>query len=77
MANKVKKKLNEMRTMMLTKMVGNEERINPKSRVNLSLLPLCIDAHRPHIDHVNHRVALFKISNIPIYDAQKQYEGQG
>ena len=70
------KNLNEVRTMMLTKMVGNEERINPKSRVNLSLLP-CFDAHRQHVDHVNHCVALFKRSNIPIYDAQKPYEGQG
>ena len=61
---------------MLTKMVGNDKRINPKSRVNLSLLPPCVDTHRPHIDHVNHRVELFKISNIPIYDAQKPYEGQ-
>ena len=32
------KNLNEVRTMILTKMVGNDERINPKSRVNLSLL---------------------------------------
>ena len=45
--------------------------------MNLSLLAPCVDAHRPHIDHVNHRVALFKISNFPTYDAQKQYEGQG
>ena len=71
------KNLNEVRTMMLTKMIGNDERINPKSRVNLSLLPPCVDAYGPHIDHVNHRVALFKRSNIPIYDTQKPYEGQG
>ena len=58
-------------------MVGNDERINPKSRVNLSLLPPCVDAHHPHVDHVNHHVALFKRSNIPIYDAQKPHERQG
>ena len=71
------KNLNEVGTMMLTKMVGNDERINPKSRVNLSLFPPCVDAHRPHVDRVNHRVALFKRSKFPIYDAQKLCEGQG
>ena len=67
------KNLNEVRTMMLTKMVGNDKTINPKFRVNLSLLPPCVDAHHPHVDCVNHRVALFKRSNIPIYDAQKKH----
>ena len=56
---------------MVTKMVGNDERINPKSRVNLSLSLPCIDAHRPKVDRVNYHVALFKRSYIPIHDAQK------
>ena len=62
---------------MLTRMVGNDERINPKSRVNLSLLSPCVDAYCPRVDRVNHHVALFKISNIPIYDAQKPYNRKG
>ena len=27
-------------------MVGNDEKMNAKSKVNLSLLPPCIEAHR-------------------------------
>ena len=61
---------------MLTRMVVNDERINPKSRVNLSLLSPCVDAYCPRVERVNHRVALFKISNIPIYDFQKPYKEQ-
>ena len=71
------KNLNEVRTIMLTKMVGNDEQINSKSKVNLSLLPPCVDAHRPHVDRVNYRVAQFKRSHIPIFELPKPFDGQG
>ena len=45
---------------VVAKMVGNDEQINSKSKVNLSLLPPCVDAHRPHVDRVNYLVANLK-----------------
>ena len=70
-------RLNEVRALMLKKMVGEDERITTKSKVELSRLPPCADYHAPHVDRVNHRVALFKSSHMPLYLVSKPYDGQG
>ena len=49
--------LNEVRTFMLRKMVGEDENLTIKSKVELSCLPPCQDAHVPHVKPVNYRVA--------------------
>ena len=70
-------KLNEVRLLMLKKMVGDKEKLPEKSKVNLCMLPLCKNAHRPHVDRVNFRVSIFKRSHIPIYSAPKPNDWQG
>ena len=69
--------VNKVKTIMLQKMVGEDEKISLKSKVKLSRLPPCADSLAPHLDRVNHRVAVMKRSHIPVYLAPKPYDGQG
>ena len=49
-----------IRFKMLRKMVGEDERLTSKSKIDLGRLPLCYSALKPHIQRVNHRVVLYK-----------------
>ena len=49
-----------VRAKLLRKMVGEDNKLTSKSKVDLARLPPCYSALRPHIQRVNHRVALYK-----------------
>ena len=67
----------EVRALMLKKMVGDEEKLNRNSKVELSHLPPCRDSLIPHIDRVNNRVGQWKRSHIPIYELSKAKDRRG
>ena len=69
--------LNAVRTQMLKKMVGEDERLTAKSKVELSRLPPCKDAHVLRVKRVNYRVALYKRAATPIIEKPKPYDGHG
>jgi hypothetical protein len=52
---------------MLKKMVGEEEKLTTKSKVELSRLPPSRDNLVPHINRVNHRLAYYKRAEKPIF----------
>lgn len=54
------KSVNGARVKLLRKMVGESEKLTSKSKVDLSCLPPCCSAVKPHVQRVNHRVALYK-----------------
>ena len=67
-----------VRAKLLRKMVGEDKKLTSKSKVDLARLPPCHSALKPHIQRVNHRVALYKRADEPILEKPKPYdEGQG
>ena len=66
--------INEVRTLMLRKMVGDEDKLSSKSKVDFARLPPCKDSLYPHIDRVNYRVCQWKRSDIPIYEYPLQLQ---
>lgn len=68
------KELNEARAKMLQKMVGEDEALSMKSKVDFARLPPCQDSAIPHFQRVNHRVATFKRALEPIPELPKCYE---
>ena len=58
------KRVNEVRGLMLKKMVGDDESITRKSKVDLSWLPPCKQSLIPHIKRANYRVAQWTMANI-------------
>lgn len=69
--------VNEVRLLMLRKMVGEEDKLSSKSRVDFSRLPPCKDSLYPHIDRVNYRLCQWKRSHIPIYNSPFPQDGHG
>ena len=69
--------VNELRASMLRKMVGDDDKLSKKSKVELSRLPPCRDALRPHVKRVNYRIALYKRAGMAIVEKPKPYEEQG
>lgn len=62
--------------IMLKKMLGEDEQLTTKSKVDLSRLPPCRDNLIPHI--VNHRLAIYKRADKPVFWGPKPYDpGQG
>ena len=57
------KSVNTVRSAMLKKIVGENEVLTSKSKVDLSRLPPCIDSLVPHIGRVNYRHANYKPSS--------------
>ncbi|CAH1773854.1 unnamed protein product [Owenia fusiformis] len=57
--------VNAVRSLMLTKMVGDDQCLTTKSNVDLSRLPPCRDNLIPHIGRVNHRIAIYKRAGKP------------
>ena len=69
---------NIARTKILRKMVGEGNTFTWKSKVDLTRLPPCQAALRPHIQRVNHRVCHYKRANEAIIECPKPFtEGQG
>ena len=67
-----------VRVKLLRKMVGDDEKLTIKSKVDLSRLPPGHATLKPHIHCVNHRVALYKRANQAIFEKPKPYdEAQG
>lgn len=70
--------VDSVRIKLLRKMVGEDEKLTPKSKVDLARLPPCSSALKPHVQRVNHRVALYKRAHQGIIEKPKPYEdGQG
>ena len=69
--------LNEVRTQILKKMVGQNEKLPHNSKVDLSCLRPYRDVLKPHIQHVNYCVELCKRAVIPIFEMPTAYEDQG
>lgn len=68
------KSVNAVRTIMLNKMVGHEEQLTTKSKVDLSRLPPCKDNLTPHIYRVNHRLAIYKRAHQRIILSPKPFD---
>ena len=67
-----------VRVKLLQKMVGKDKKLTSKSKVDLGRLPPCHFALQPHIQRVNHRVALYKRANENILEKPNPHdEGQG
>ena len=72
------KSVNSVRTAMLKKMVGEDELLTTKSKVDLSRLPPCRDNLVPHIQRVNHHLAIYKRADQAMFSCPKPYSpGQG
>uniref|UniRef100_UPI00358DFFF2 uncharacterized protein isoform X2 n=1 Tax=Myxine glutinosa TaxID=7769 RepID=UPI00358DFFF2 len=67
-----------VRAKLLRKMVGEDKKLTSKSKVDLARLTPCHSALKPHVQRVNHRVALYKRADEAILEKPKLYdEGQG
>jgi hypothetical protein len=64
------------RTKLLRKMVGVGETLTSKSKVDLARLPPCKSALKPHVQRVNHRVALYKRADQQNPEKPKPYDGE-
>ena len=72
------KSVNAVRSVILKEMVGEDEKLTMKFMVDLSRLPPCQSSLQPHIDRVNHRLAIYKRADQPIFWTPKPYDqGQG
>ncbi|XP_072029165.1 uncharacterized protein [Amphiura filiformis] len=72
------KSVNAVRSIMLKNMMGDDERLTCKSKVDLSRLPPCRDNLIPHINRVNHHLALYKRAEETTFYSPKPYDpGQG
>ena len=69
--------VDEVHTLMLQKMVGAEETLTFKSKVELSHPPPCRDSLIPHVDRVNYRVGQWKHAHVPMYELPKPEDGHG
>ena len=67
-----------VRAKLLRKMVGENEKLTSKSKVDLARLPPCHSALKQHVQRVNHHMCLYKRADIPILEKPKPYDpGQG
>ena len=67
-----------LRAKLLRKIVGEEEKLTSKSKIDLVRLPPCHSALKPHIQRLNHRVALCKCADESILENPDLYDdGQG
>ena len=70
--------VNAVRAKMMKKMVGENNTLSKKSKVDLSRIPPCKDSLIPHIQRVNHRVAGYKQAHQNIVESPMPYDdGQG
>ena len=64
-----------VRTKLLRKMVGKDEKLTSTSKVDLARLPPYQSALKPHIQRANHRAALYKRANEAILEKPNPYDG--
>ena len=70
--------VNTVRAKVLKKMVGEDQKLTTKSKVDLARLPPCQDALIPHVQRVNHRIACYKRAHRPTFPRSKPHDaGQG
>jgi len=66
------------RLVPMHKIMGEDEKLTSKSKIDLARLPPCHSVLKPHIQRVNHRVALYKRADESILEKSKPYDdGQG
>lgn len=63
-----------VRAKLLRKMVGQDDKLTAKSKVDLARLPPCYDALKPHVQRVNHHVALYKRADESILEKPNPYD---
>lgn len=68
------KSVNAVRSSMLKRMIGEDEALTTKSKVDLSRLPPCRDNLVPHVNRVNHRLAIYKRAATPTFWCPKPYD---
>ena len=68
------KSVNAVRSIMLKQMVGEDEELTPKTKVDLSRLPPYRDSLVPHIYRVNHRLAHYKRADKATFFSPKPYD---
>ena len=67
-----------LRVKHLRKIVGEDEKLTSKPKVDLARLPLCHSALKPHLQQFNHRVTLYKRADESFLENPKPYDdGQG
>ena len=67
-----------LRAKFLHEIVGEDEKLNSKSEIDQVRLPPCHFVLKPHLQRVNHRVALYKRAEETILEKPKPYDdGQG
>lgn len=70
--------VDKVRSIMLKKMVGDDEQLTIKSKVDLARLPPCKNNLIPHVHRVNHRLANYKRANqATFWHPKPSDEGQG
>ena len=66
-----------LRVKFLRKIVGDDKKLTSKSKIDLARLPPCHSALKPHLQRLNHRVALYKRSDESILEKSKPYDDDG
>ena len=66
--------VNVVRVKMLKKMVGEDETISRKSKIDLARIPPCQDSLIPHCQRANHRLACHKRANQPNIEKPRSYD---
>ncbi|KAK2184915.1 hypothetical protein NP493_249g10000 [Ridgeia piscesae] len=67
-----------LRVKRLRKIVAEDEKLTSKSKIDLVRFPLCHSALKPHLQRLNHHVALYKHADEAILAKLKPYDdGQG
>ena len=67
-----------LRAKPLRKIVGEDEKLTSKPKVDLARLPPCHPALNTHLQRMNHRVALYKRADESILENPNPYDdGQG
>lgn len=68
------KTVDAVRVKMIRKMVGEDESLSAKSKVDLVCLPPPQCCLSTHLDGCNHRVAGYKRAATPIFERPKPYD---
>jgi len=68
------KSVDSVRAIMLKKMIGLDDQLSSKSKVDLSRLPPCRDNLLAHTHRVNHRLGIYKRADQVIVDLPKPYD---
>ena len=70
--------VNIVRSKLLKKMVGEDNSLNSKSKVDMVRLPPCQNSLIPHVQRANHHAACYRHAAEPNFERPKPYvEGQG